>query len=73
MKMTSAQALIVLEVVEGATADEIKQAYKKRVLKWYTFLVNIKDPTQSETNTVTSRSKITSSCLVKTTTSLLSR
>ena len=41
MKMTSAQAVIVLEVEEGATADEIKQAYKKRALKWYTFLVNI--------------------------------
>jgi len=41
MKMTTAQAVIVLEVEEGVTADEIKQAYKKRALKWYTFLVNI--------------------------------
>ena len=31
MKMTSAQAFIVLEVEEGATADEIKQAYKRGV------------------------------------------
>jgi len=41
MKMTRAQALIVLEEEEGATADEIKQAYKKLALKWYTSLVNI--------------------------------
>lgn len=37
--MTSGKTLIVLEVEEGATADEINQAYKKRALKWYTFLV----------------------------------
>ena len=41
MKMTRAQALIVLEEEEGATADEIKQAYKKLALKWYTSPVNI--------------------------------
>ena len=41
MKMTRAQARIVLEEEEGATADEIKQAYKKLALKWYTSLVNI--------------------------------
>ena len=29
--MTSAQAFIVLEVEEGATADAIKQAYKRGV------------------------------------------
>ncbi len=29
MKMTSAQAFIVLEVEEGTTTDEIKQTYKK--------------------------------------------
>jgi hypothetical protein len=38
MKMTRAQALLVLEEEDGATADEIKQAYKKLALKWYTLL-----------------------------------
>lgn len=36
--MTRAQALLVLEEEDGATADEIKQAYKKLALKWYTLL-----------------------------------
>ena len=44
MKMTRAQALLVLEEEDGATADEIKQAYKKLALKWYTSLVNILVP-----------------------------
>ena len=45
MKMTRAQALLVLEEEDGATADEIKQAYKKLALKWYhTPLVNIRVP-----------------------------
>ena len=42
--MASAQALRVLEKEEGATPDEIKQAYKKLALKWYTSLVNILVP-----------------------------
>ena len=44
MKMTRAQALLVLEEEDGATADEIKQAYKKLALNWYTSLVNIRVP-----------------------------
>ena len=41
MKMTRAQALLVLEEEERPTADEIKQAYKKLALKWYTHLFKI--------------------------------
>ena len=41
MKMTRAQALLILEEEERPTADEIKQAYKKLALKWYTHLFKI--------------------------------
>ena len=41
MKMTRAQALLVLEEEERPTADEIKQAYKKLALKWYTHLFKV--------------------------------
>ena len=39
--MTSAQTLIVLEVEEGVTADEINQTYEKRALKGYNCLVDV--------------------------------
>jgi hypothetical protein len=44
MKMTRAQALLVLEEEDGATANEMKQAYKKLALKWYTSLFNVLVP-----------------------------
>jgi hypothetical protein len=39
--MTSAQTLIVLEVEEGVTADEINQKYEKRDLKGYNCVVDV--------------------------------
>jgi hypothetical protein len=45
--MTIGQTLIVLEVDKGVTTDEVNQVYKKRVLKWYTFLVDVLTITMS--------------------------
>jgi hypothetical protein len=47
LKMTIGQTLIVLEVDKGVTTDEVNQVYKKRVLKWYTFLVDVLTITMS--------------------------